>query len=238
MGKINQGILGGFVGKVGNVVGFFWKGQAVMRSLAGSVANPQTEAQQTQRARFIVSGSLISSLYSVARQLLEVPARTSSISKSVSAVNVLMRNVLNALRGNASPATSPFGWDVDFANLNLSTPRYDSGGTEQPTGLSATNPSAGVINVTWTDNSGSEPGVASNDVVMLLAFPAQKNAEGKFEHSSVIFNDGDFVRRDTTGTINYPSTWSGKNVEIYAITRTPDGQSRTASAFIGELQAV
>ena len=33
MGKINQGILGGFSGKVGTVVGGSWKGTAYMRGL-------------------------------------------------------------------------------------------------------------------------------------------------------------------------------------------------------------
>lgn len=49
MGVIKRGILGGFSGKVANVVGTSWKGIAVMKSLPLSVANPNTLAQQTQR---------------------------------------------------------------------------------------------------------------------------------------------------------------------------------------------
>lgn len=52
MGKIKQGILGGFSGKVANVVGSSWKGIAVMKSLPLSVANPKTAAQLLQRSRF------------------------------------------------------------------------------------------------------------------------------------------------------------------------------------------
>jgi len=40
MGKINQGILGGFSGKVGNVIGGNWKGIDYMRVKPASVANP------------------------------------------------------------------------------------------------------------------------------------------------------------------------------------------------------
>ena len=52
MGKIKQGILGGFKGKVGTVIGSSWNGIAYMRGLAQSVKNPKTAAQTTQRGFF------------------------------------------------------------------------------------------------------------------------------------------------------------------------------------------
>ena len=52
MGVIKRGILGGFSGKVANVVGSSWKGISVMRSLPLSVANPRTNAQIKVREKF------------------------------------------------------------------------------------------------------------------------------------------------------------------------------------------
>ena len=52
MGKIKQGILEGFKGKVGTVIGASWNGIAYMRGLAQSVKNPKTAAQLQQRAYF------------------------------------------------------------------------------------------------------------------------------------------------------------------------------------------
>lgn len=52
MGVIKRGILGGFSGRVANVVGSSWKGIAYMKSLPLSVANPQTTGQTTQRNAF------------------------------------------------------------------------------------------------------------------------------------------------------------------------------------------
>ena len=52
MGKIKQGILGGFRGKVGTVIGASWNGIAYMRGLAQSHKNPKTAAQLQQRAFF------------------------------------------------------------------------------------------------------------------------------------------------------------------------------------------
>ena len=44
MGTIKQGILGGFSGKVGSVVGASWKGISYMRSQADHVKNPRSAA--------------------------------------------------------------------------------------------------------------------------------------------------------------------------------------------------
>ncbi len=52
MATIKQGILGGVSGKIGSVVGSSWKGIAVLRSLALSVANPRTGPQVQQRTNF------------------------------------------------------------------------------------------------------------------------------------------------------------------------------------------
>jgi len=52
MGKIKQGILGGFSGKVGTVVGGVWKGIDYMRSLATSIDNVKSPAQLIVRANF------------------------------------------------------------------------------------------------------------------------------------------------------------------------------------------
>lgn len=52
MGKFNQGILGGFTGKVGGVVGARSRGQWIYRAYQGIVKNPKTIAQTKQREQF------------------------------------------------------------------------------------------------------------------------------------------------------------------------------------------
>ena len=52
MGIINHGILGGFSGKVGPIVGFRWKSNYYIRSRAAKVSNPRTPKQQAQRGKF------------------------------------------------------------------------------------------------------------------------------------------------------------------------------------------
>jgi hypothetical protein len=52
MGKFQKGILGGFSGKVGNVVGVRWRGRDIMRSLPQRGNYQPTELQIDQRERF------------------------------------------------------------------------------------------------------------------------------------------------------------------------------------------
>lgn len=60
MGTYKQGILGPFSGKVGQVVGSFWRGVSYMRSLAPNVHNPQTAAQTEVRSKFAVTSRTLS----------------------------------------------------------------------------------------------------------------------------------------------------------------------------------
>ncbi|MDP9040682.1 MAG: DUF6266 family protein [Bacteroidota bacterium] len=52
MGTIVKGILGGFSGKVGTVVGSSWKGLAVMKSVPGPRKGSPTLLQLEQQAKF------------------------------------------------------------------------------------------------------------------------------------------------------------------------------------------
>ena len=59
MGLYKQGILGPFSGRVGNVVGTFWKGRCVMRVRAASYNDANTAAQQEQRLKWRLVTSFV-----------------------------------------------------------------------------------------------------------------------------------------------------------------------------------
>ena len=52
MAKIEQGYMGGFVGKLGPAVGYHWRGKWCVRALPRTVHNPRTAAQQAHRMQF------------------------------------------------------------------------------------------------------------------------------------------------------------------------------------------
>jgi len=62
MGKIKQGILGGFKGKVGTVIGSSWNGIAYMKGLPQSQKDPKTPAQLMHRDFFREVQGLIGQL--------------------------------------------------------------------------------------------------------------------------------------------------------------------------------
>lgn len=78
MGKIKQGILGGFNGKTGSVVGASWKGIAYMRGQAQSIKNPRTADQQANRTLF----GLTSDIMSKAKQAINLGFAGSAVKKS------------------------------------------------------------------------------------------------------------------------------------------------------------
>ena len=53
MAKLEMGILGPFRGKVGPVVGYVWKGRAVVRGYRRAVRYPNTALQQAEREWFV-----------------------------------------------------------------------------------------------------------------------------------------------------------------------------------------
>lgn len=78
MGKIKQGILGGFNGTTGSVVGASWKGIAYMRGKAQSIKNPRTQDQQENRTLF----GQVSDVMSKAKQAINLGFAGSAVKKS------------------------------------------------------------------------------------------------------------------------------------------------------------
>ena len=68
MGTIKQGILGGFSGRVGTVVGSTWNSVHYMRALALSLGNPRTEKQQSQRSKFALTLSFLQAITPYVRE--------------------------------------------------------------------------------------------------------------------------------------------------------------------------
>ena len=52
MARLDQGLLGGYSGKLGTTVGATWKGINVVRTYQPNVANPNTQLQQDHRNKF------------------------------------------------------------------------------------------------------------------------------------------------------------------------------------------
>ena len=190
MATINQGILGPFSGKVGTVVGAIWKGIATIRSYNPNVTNPNTPAQQEQRAKF---GLMVSFLRPFLA-LLNLGFGLKAIKQT--AFNAAMKyNMANAITG-VYPAFS-----IDYSKVLL-------GEGNLPAALNAAAVSvlANKIDFTWDDNS-TEGGADPLDKIVISVYhPVLKKAV------SVI---GAATRTAGTQTVTVPDVWASATVQTY-----------------------
>ena len=160
MGTINQGILGGFSGKVGTVIGGSWKGINYMRGKAASISNPQTEAQLDQRARFGAALKFLQPLTA----FLRVGFKNYAV--RMTAFNSAMSYNLN----NALTGTYP-DYSIDYASALVS--RGSLPGALNPE-ISST--AASVIDFTWDDNSTDSNATTDDKVLLVVYNPAKQQA--------------------------------------------------------------
>jgi hypothetical protein len=208
MGTIKQGILGGFSGKVGNVVGGSWKGIDYMRIMPASVANPQTDAQLNQRQKFSVTMHFLQPL----SQFLKTGFKSFAV--KMTGINAAMSyNIKNALTG-----TYP-NYAIDYPNALVA--RGNLAGALNQVAASTV---AGTVHFTWDDNSG-EIGASAYDKTLLVIYnPAQNQAVTISELAE---------RADGTQTVTVPDSFSGDLVQCYIAFKTVDGNKVSNSAFAG-----
>jgi len=190
MGTIKKGILGGFSGIVGTVIGATWKGIDYMRSRATSVSNPNSPAQLEQRAKFKTVLNFLQPLTS----FLRIGFKSQAI--KMSAFNAAMKyNMANAVTG-----VFP-NLEIDFTKALLSVGNLP--GALNPATLAAI---AGAIEFTWEDNSW-ETAAAADDQAVLIVYNPTKDA--------VVSVVGGIGRSVGTQTIVLPNAYTGDEVHCY-----------------------
>ena len=158
MGKISQGILGGFSGKVGNVIGGNWKGIDYMRVKPASVANPQTAGQVDQRTKF----STVLGFLQPLRGFLKVGFRNYAV-KMTEFNSAMSYNVQNAIIGDYPD------FIIDFEAALISR-----GGLTAALNPTAGSDLAGSVQFNWVDNS-VDGNARPTDRAMVLVYNPTRN---------------------------------------------------------------
>jgi hypothetical protein len=208
MGIISKGILGGFSGKVANVVGASWKGIDYMRSKPASVANPRTEGQVNQRNRFTVT------LEYLQPNLGFIQKGYKGYATKKSAFNAAMSYVLN----NAITGTAP-NFAVDFALGLLS--RGNLSEALNPTTDLAT---PGQVEFNWDDNSTDGRANPTDKAMVLVYNPSKKE--------SISLLDG-AERTVGTQVLTIPNSYAGDTVEMFISFISADETLVSNSVYIG-----
>jgi hypothetical protein len=209
MGKINRGILGGFSGKVANIIGGSWKGIAYMRSQPVSVSNPNTAGQQSQRSKF--SGVVALATYFLTNLVKPLNDR---FAVKQSGYNLFVSRNIDAFDSSSGflPAT---GLEIARGNL-LEVDNLAISGTD----------GSNSVDVTWDDNSGGSPVRETDEIFALIYNETKREWQGG--------NLG-VDRSTTTASATMPSAVdTGDVLHIYAAYRAADGTevSNTYSATV------
>ena len=213
MGTIKKGILGGFSGKVGTVIGGNWKGIDYMRSKAASISNPKTEAQLDQRARFGAALKFLQPLTS----FLRVGFKNYAVKKT--AFNSAMSYNLNNALAGAFPE-----YFIDYASALVS--RGSLPGALNPQ-VQSTIPNQ--IDFTWQDNSQDSTASPNDRVLLVVLNPSKQKA------ISII---GGNERTVGQQSIEVPSTFMGDEVHCYIAFQNINQSVLSDSVYVGSVGLV
>ncbi|MFC2107286.1 DUF6266 family protein [Bacteroidota bacterium] len=207
MATYSKGILGGFIGKVGNVVGSRIFGIDVMRSYQPNVRNPKTEGQLTQRGKFRLIVSFISLMLPLFKEGFKHAAnKMSAFNKAVSV------NIADAITG-----TLP-NFLIDYPNVKFSQGSLD--GFYEQDAMFDTTPL--TVSFAWTNNPG--PNADANDKFVGIVYNPTKD---KYESSNTI------LRQDEVCDITVPADWAGEVVQAWGYYIGADGSAVSDSLYFG-----
>ena len=198
MGKISQGILGGFSGKVGNVVGGSWKGIDYMRVKPASVANPQTEAQMNQRAKF----STVLGFLQPIGDFIKVGFKNYAI-KMTAFNSAMSYNLKNALTGDYPDYT------IDYTKALVS--RGSLAGALNP---AAAQTGSNEITFTW-DNNSSEGNASVDDTAMVLILNSTKG-------EAIFITEGS-TRTTGEQVMTIPTNFAGDTLKCFIAFKSQSG---------------
>ncbi|MDG4714826.1 hypothetical protein SAMN04487989_10164 [Bizionia echini] len=208
MGKIAQGILGGFSGKVGTIVGGRWKNIDYIRAKPVSVANPRTEGQVNQRNKFSAT------LEFLQPNLAFIKKGYKSYAVGKTEFNAAMSYVLNNAVGGIAP-----NFTIDYSLALLSRGNL-AGVLNGTTDLTV----AGQVSFGWDDNSTGGNANATDKAMLIVYNPSKKE--------SISILDGS-DRTVGSEVVTIPDAYAGDTVELFMAFITADGSQVSNSVYLG-----
>ena len=213
MGTINQGIMGGFSGRVGTVVGGNWNGIDYMRSGNVDRLDAKSMAQLNQRARL----SAVIQLLKPLKGFLRIGFKKQKV--NMTAFNSAMSyNMANSLTGIFPD------YEIDYSKVLVSQGKLP--GALNPTAVSS---SATQIGFSWDNNSAKINAMANDKAILVVYNPVKQNA---------IWLVGDHTRIGGSQTITLPANFSGDEVQCYLSFQKANQTVISDSQFVGSLRVM
>ena len=207
MATFEKGILGGFSGKVGNVVGARWRGKNVMRSLPQRGNYVPTELQLLQRARFATVVEFLSPIKDLlSRYYGKKQGDKSSYNLATS---YHLKNALIEIPG---------GFEIDYQKVLIS-----KGDLRDLDTAAVTTAANQVVNFTWVDNSGQGNANPLDQLVVVFYTP-DLNLFQTYENIA--------AREDESAQVTLPAFLAGIEVQIWATLVTETGKEAAISSYL------
>ena len=209
MGKIENGVLGGFSGKVGPVVGCKGKNGNYMRAHAATISNPRTEKQQEQRGKF----SLVFNFLQAFTPFIRIGYKECAQGKSAfnAAVSYMLKK---AITGDGTELS------INFKRVLVST------GTLMPIFQGMATAKDNQMMFQWEDNS--EMGNAEmTDIAMILVYNKNKG--------TAVYDTAAAVRSDSHATLALPTDWNHDTLIAYLGFCSADGNCVANSLCLSQI---
>ncbi|MBC9796790.1 DUF6266 family protein [Sinomicrobium weinanense] len=191
MAIISKGILGGFSGKVGTVVGANWRGKDIIRSTPKPSSKEPTNKQLLQQMKFKLVVGFLQPVRSI--QQLFFGTRSGARSRINLAVSYTINEAVEVV--NDMPQL--------VYNKVLIT-RGDLAGFQN---AALNNQAGGVLTLSWEDNS-IQGNASATDLVNLVCYcPETETFESFLQLAK---------RTDLTATVTVPELFTGKEVQVWA----------------------
>jgi len=208
MGQISKGILGGFSGQVGSVIGSSWKGINYMRSVPlRKKSRTFSQSQLEQQEKF-------STMLKFVKNLKDIVAVTfKSLASGMSGSNKAMSyNLANAITGS-------------YPNyfINYGTVLISKGNLPPAGNVAVTTGGSGKITFSWNDNSGLGKALPTDKAILVAYSP---------DLDTVVYTLTGPMRSATFATLAVEYL-SGKQVHTWLAFISDDGKSVSNSAYSG-----
>ncbi|WP_234110026.1 MULTISPECIES: DUF6266 family protein [Chryseobacterium] len=210
MGEIKKGILGGFRGTVGTVVGSTYRGKSIIRSRPTASHKPPTEEQLLQRKKFRLVIKFLNPLQGIQSQLFG--SRAGVKSRVNLAVSYTLREAVKVVNGEP---------ELLFNKVLIT--KGELSGFKNP---QVTLQAGGVVTCSWEDNSGQAT-AAEDDVFGSAIYCPELN--------EFVLTDGIAMRAELTAEQVVPDSFTGKQVQVYLWFRNAAGKIACTSLYMGEM---
>lgn len=209
MGTFSKGILGGFSGKVGNVVGARWRGKDIMRSLPTRGTYTPTEAQLEQRDRFKTAVMFLSPIKDILSAYFGKPQGDKSTFNLATGYHIRYALLPDPLE--------TFVIDYPKVLIGKGDLRGLSNGSVTPAAFQ-------ILDILWDDNSGQGNAAATDELVVVIYCETLN----LFETANPAG-----TRNVTTAQITLPAYWAGLEVQVWATFVTADKKLAATSTYLG-----